>query len=48
MDIVDAMRREQLIESPARIRHRLLNEGRSAFRCLVGQTPRPSESTRPL
>ena len=34
-----------LVESPARIRHRLLNDGDAVFRFLVVKTPRPTEST---
>ncbi|MBN1139125.1 MAG: cupin domain-containing protein [Anaerolineae bacterium] len=40
--------RDMLIESPARIPHRLLNESQTVFRCLVVKTPRPTESTRLL
>jgi len=40
--------RDMLIESPARIPHRLLNESGAVFRCLVVKTPRPTESTRLL
>lgn len=39
---------EQLIDSPARIPHRLLNESDHVFRFLVVKTPRPTESTRVL
>ena len=39
---------DMLIESPARIPHRLVNEGSEVFRVLVVKTPRPTESTRIL
>ncbi|MGP8336854.1 MAG: cupin domain-containing protein [Methanosarcinaceae archaeon] len=39
---------DQLIESPARIPHRLLNKSDSVFRFLVVKTPRPGEKTRVL
>jgi len=39
---------DTLIDSPARIPHRLLNEGDAVFRFLVVKTPRPTESTRIL
>lgn len=37
-----------VIESPARIRHRLRNESSETFRFLVFKTPRPTESTQIL
>lgn len=37
-----------LIASPARIPHRLLNEGEGVFQVLVVKTPRPTSSTRVL
>jgi len=37
-----------LIDSPARIPHRLINDGDQVFRFLVVKTPRPTESTRVL
>jgi mannose-6-phosphate isomerase-like protein (cupin superfamily) len=40
--------KDQLIESPKGIPHRLLNEGDAPFRFLVVKTPRPTESTRVL
>lgn len=40
--------RDMLVESPARIPHRLLNPKNAVFRCLVVKTPRPTESTRLL
>jgi quercetin dioxygenase-like cupin family protein len=39
---------DTLIESPARIPHRLLNEGDGVFRVLVVKTPKPTTSTRIL
>ncbi len=40
--------KDMLIESPARIPHRLINEGKERFRILVVKTPRPKESTKLL
>ncbi len=37
---------DQLIDSPAKIPHRLLNESDSDFRFLVVKTPRPTRSTK--
>jgi quercetin dioxygenase-like cupin family protein len=39
---------DMLIESPARIPHRLINEGDDVFRVLVVKTPRPTEATQIL
>ena len=39
---------DTLIESPARIPHRLINDGEETFRFIVVKTPRPTESTRLL
>lgn len=39
---------DMLIDSPARIPHRLLNESDAMFRFLVLKTPKPTESTRIL
>ena len=39
---------DTLVESPARIPHRLLNESDGVLRCLVVKTPRPTISTRIL
>ena len=39
---------DTLIESPARIPHRLMNNGKDTFRFLVVKTPRPTETTRVL
>jgi len=43
-----AIVRDMLVESPARIPHRLLNQSAAVFRCLVVKTPRPTEVTRLL
>lgn len=37
-----------LVDSPARIPHRLLNEGDEVFRFLVVKTPAPKEPTKLL
>ncbi len=47
-DEQEQVSRDMLIDSPARIPHRLLNEGDAVFRFLVVKTPRPTESTRVL
>ena len=39
---------DRLVPSPARIPHRLLNEGDETFRFLVVKTPRPTTSTKVL
>jgi quercetin dioxygenase-like cupin family protein len=39
---------DTLIESPARIPHRWLNESKGLVRILVIKTPRPKESTKML
>lgn len=39
---------DTLVESPARVPHRLINDGQAPFRFLVVKTPRPTESTRLL
>jgi len=39
---------DTLVDSPARVPHRLLNEGDDVFRCLVVKTPMQKESTRLL
>ena len=44
----EAVSADMLIESPARIPHRLVNEGNEVFRVLVVKTPRPTESTKIL
>lgn len=40
--------RDMLIESPAKIPHRLLNPGKDIFRVLVVKVPRQTESSRLL
>ena len=40
--------RDMIIESPAKIPHRLLNPGDGTFRVLVVKAPRPTEKTRML
>lgn len=40
--------RDTLVESPARIPHRLLNPGEGIFRVLVVKVPRQTEPTRLL
>ena len=37
-----------LVDSPARIPHRLLNESNTVFRFLVVKTPKPTRSTKIL
>lgn len=39
---------DTLVESPAKIPHRLINEGNSLGRVLVVKTPRPAEATKVL
>jgi len=40
--------RDMIIESPAKIPHRLLNERDQVFRVLVVKVPKPTESTKVL
>jgi mannose-6-phosphate isomerase-like protein (cupin superfamily) len=40
--------KDQMVHSPARIPHRLLNEGEKPFRFLVVKTPRQAEASRLL
>jgi quercetin dioxygenase-like cupin family protein len=40
--------RDVLVESPARIPHRWINEGNAVFRVLVVKVPRPTEETKLL
>ncbi|MDD3043391.1 MAG: cupin domain-containing protein [Methanosarcinaceae archaeon] len=47
-DEKEEVSRDMLIESPAKIPHRLLNEGDSTFRVLVVKVPRQSEPTKLL
>jgi mannose-6-phosphate isomerase-like protein (cupin superfamily) len=43
-----AVGKDMLVESPARIPHRWINEGKAVFRVLVVKVPRPTEETRLL
>ena len=43
-----AVSSDMLIESPANIPHRLLNNGHSLFRFLVIKTPKPTKATKIL
>jgi quercetin dioxygenase-like cupin family protein len=45
-DETQEVSRDMLIESPAKIPHRLMNPGDGIFRVLVVKVPKPSESTR--
>ena len=47
-DEQEAVAADMLIDSPARIPHRLLNEGDGDFRFLVVKTPRPTRATKVL
>lgn len=47
-DETQEVSRDMLIESPAKIPHRLLNPGEGTFRVLVVKVPKPVESTRTL
>lgn len=40
--------KDHLVESPARVPHRLINDGNEVFRVLVVKTPKPVESTKVL
>ena len=40
--------KDMLVESPARIPHRWMNESSSLFRVLVVKVPRPAEETKVL
>ncbi|HMA05671.1 MAG TPA: cupin domain-containing protein [Methanomicrobiales archaeon] len=40
--------KDVLVESPARIPHRWMNEGRGTFRVLVVKVPKPTEETKLL
>jgi quercetin dioxygenase-like cupin family protein len=42
------VREDMLVESPARIPHRWINESRAAFRVLVVKVPKPTEETQLL
>jgi quercetin dioxygenase-like cupin family protein len=43
-----AVGKDMLVESPARIPHRWMNETRAIFRVLVVKVPRPTEETKLL
>jgi mannose-6-phosphate isomerase-like protein (cupin superfamily) len=47
-DEVREVTRDTIVESPAKIPHRLFNESSSDFRFLVVKMPRPVESTKVL
>ncbi|MFH0916655.1 MAG: cupin domain-containing protein [bacterium] len=47
-DEIEEVTTDTLIDSPARIPHRLFNEGDSDFRFLVVKTPRQADATRLL
>jgi quercetin dioxygenase-like cupin family protein len=40
--------KDMLVESPARIPHRWMNESRAVFRVLVVKVPKPTEETKLL
>jgi quercetin dioxygenase-like cupin family protein len=40
--------RDMIVESPARIPHRWINESKGVFRVLVVKVPRPTEETKLL
>jgi mannose-6-phosphate isomerase-like protein (cupin superfamily) len=40
--------KDMLVESPARIPHRWINESRAVFRVLVVKVPKPTEETKLL
>ena len=44
----EAVTRDMIVESPARVPHRLSNDGGEVFRVLVVKVPKPTESTRLL
>ena len=43
-----AVRKDMLVESPARIPHRWMNESTAVFRVLVVKVPKPTEETKLL
>jgi mannose-6-phosphate isomerase-like protein (cupin superfamily) len=47
-DEVEEVSKDTLIDSPARIPHRLFNEGDADFRFLVVKTPRQADATKLL
>ena len=40
--------KDMIVESPAKVPHRLMNNGDNDFRFLVVKTPKPQESTKVL
>ncbi len=44
----ETVTKDQLVESPARIPHRWINESKAVFRVLVVKVPRPTEETKLL
>lgn len=44
-DEVQTVRKDTVIDSPAKIPHRLMNPGKEDFRFLVVKVPRPTEKT---
>ncbi len=44
----ETVSRDRIVESPARVPHRLANEGGGPFRVLVVKVPKPAESTKIL
>jgi quercetin dioxygenase-like cupin family protein len=44
----DTVGKDMLVESPARIPHRWLNESNAVFRVLVIKVPKPTEETKLL
>jgi mannose-6-phosphate isomerase-like protein (cupin superfamily) len=42
----EQVRRDMIIESPARVPHRLANDGDQVFRVLVVKVPKPTEATK--
>jgi quercetin dioxygenase-like cupin family protein len=40
--------KDMLVESPARVPHRWMNEGKAIFRVLVVKVPKPTEETKLL
>ena len=47
-DEQEKVTRDMIIESPARVPHRLVNDGAEVFRVLVVKVPKPTESTKVL
>ena len=44
----ETVTKDQLVESPARIPHRWINESTAVFRVLVVKVPKPTEETKLL